>query len=90
MSGPDYPPTDRRKRVNMTVREDVMKEARELGLNTSRAAEAGIEAAIREEKGRRWKEENRDAIEAYNERLEKEGVLLPPPWWTEIEDEGEA
>ena len=90
MTGPAYPPAERRKRVNLTVREDVMKEARELGLNTSRAAEAGIEAAIRKEKGRRWKEENRDAIQAYNERVEREGVLLPPPWWTEIEDDGEA
>ena len=50
-----------RKRVNLTVREDIMAEARALGLNTSRAAEAGIEAAVREEKGRRWREENREA-----------------------------
>ena len=90
MTGPVYPPSDRRKRVNLTVREDVMKEARELGLNTSRAAEAGIEAAIREEKGRRWKEENRDAIRAHNERVEREGVYLPPPWWAELDGEDET
>ncbi len=84
MSDPDYTRTGRRKRVNLTVREDVMKKARELGLNTSRAAEAGIEAAIREEKGRRWKDENRDAIKAHNARVEREGVLLPPPWLDEI------
>lgn len=87
MSDPDYSRSDRRKRVNLTVREDVMQEARELGLNTSRAAEAGIEVAIREEKGRRWKEENREAIKAHNERVEREGPLLGTPWWAQPKDE---
>ena len=62
----------------------VMKEAKELGLNASKAAEAGIEAAVREEKGRRWLEENREAIKAHNRRIEREGVLLPPAWLDEI------
>jgi antitoxin CcdA len=76
-----------RKRVNLTVREDIMAEARALGLNTSRAAEAGIEAAVREEKGRRWREENCEAIEAHNRRIEREGTLLPTPWWAQPKDE---
>ncbi len=84
MSDHDYSQTPRRKRVNLTVREDVMKEAKELGLNASKAAEAGIEAAVREEKGRRWLEENREAIKAHNRRIEREGVLLPPAWLDEI------
>jgi antitoxin CcdA len=84
MSDHDYSQPPRRKRVNLTVREDVMKEAKELGLNASKAAEAGIEAAVREEKGRRWLEENRDAIQAHNRRIEREGVLLPPAWLDEI------
>lgn len=84
MSDHDYSQTPRRKRVNLTVREDVMKEAKELGLNASKAAEAGIESAVREEKGRRWLEENREAIKAHNRRIEREGVLLPPAWLDEI------
>lgn len=76
-----------RKRTSLTVREDVMAEARALGLNLSRAAEAGIEAAIREEKGRRWKEENREAIQAHNRRIEREGMLLPTPWWAQPKDD---
>lgn len=69
-----------RKRVNMTVREDVLAEAKTLGLNTSRAAEAGIEAAIREERSRRWLVENQAAIEAHNERIEHEGTVFTPGW----------
>jgi antitoxin CcdA len=83
MTDPDYSQSERRKRVNLTVREDIMAEARALGLNTSRAAEAGIDAAVREEKGRRWLEENKDAIKAHNERIAREGTLLPTPWWAE-------
>ena len=51
----DQPPN--RKRVNLTVREDVLSDAKALGLNASRAAEAGIEEAVRAEKGRRWRED---------------------------------
>ncbi|WP_323761884.1 type II toxin-antitoxin system CcdA family antitoxin [Maricaulis sp.] len=87
MSEPRYPVTQRRKRTNLTVREDVMAEAKALGLNTSRAAEAGIEAAIREEKGRRWLEENREGIKAHNERIAREGMLLPPQWWAQPEED---
>ncbi|WP_417486299.1 type II toxin-antitoxin system CcdA family antitoxin [Maricaulis sp.] len=82
-----YPSAERRKRTNLTVREDVMAEAKALGLNTSRAAEAGIEAAIREEKGRRWLEENREGIKAHNERIARDGMLLPPPWWAQPEED---
>lgn len=84
MTDPENNSADRRKRVNLTVREDVMKEARNLGLNTSRAAENGIEQAIREEKNRRWLAENRDAIRAHNERIACKGVFLPPAWLDEI------
>ena len=87
MSEPKYSQPERRKRTNLTVREDVLAEARALGLNTSRAAEAGIEAAIRDEKGRRWVEENREAIEAHNRRIAREGTLLPTPWWARPKDE---
>ncbi len=86
MHDPKYGQPERRKRTNLTVREDIMAEARALGLNTSRAAEAGIAAAVKAEKERRWREENAEAIKAYNRRIEQEGMLLPTPWWAEPRD----
>ncbi|WP_417467502.1 type II toxin-antitoxin system CcdA family antitoxin [Maricaulis sp.] len=74
-----------RKRVNLTVREDVMSEAQALDINISRAAEAGIEAALKAAQSRRWREDNADAIRAHNERIEREGMALPTPWWAEEE-----
>lgn len=36
-----------KRRVNLTIRRDVMARANELGLNVSQAAEDGIKSAIR-------------------------------------------
>jgi len=57
-----------------------MGEARALRLNTSRAAEAGIEAAVRKAKEKAWLLENADAIKAHNERIERSGVMITPIW----------
>ena len=78
-----YETPTNRQRVNLTVREDVLSEAQALNINISRAAEAGIEAALKAEQARRWQHDNADAIRAHNERVEREGLLLPAPWWSE-------
>jgi antitoxin CcdA len=63
-----------RQKVNLTIDRAVAEEARALGLNMSRLAEAAIATAARAERNRRWREENRAAIEAYNAFIEKHGV----------------
>lgn len=72
----------RRKRckVSLTIREDVMASARELSINASQAAEAGIAAAVKTAREQAWLEENREAIRAHNERIEREGMLYTPQW----------
>ncbi|MGD9785939.1 MAG: type II toxin-antitoxin system CcdA family antitoxin [Hyphomicrobiaceae bacterium] len=72
--------TAKRRPHSFTVRSDLMSEARALRLNTSRAAEAGIEAAVRKAKEKAWLEENAEAIRAYNERIEKHGTMIKPIW----------
>jgi len=70
----------KRRPVNLTIREDLIQEARSLNLNTSKAAEAGIAAAVKETRERKWLEENRQALSAHNRRVETEGTLLTPGW----------
>ena len=65
-----------KKSVNLSLDADLVDEARALGLTLSRAAEAGLRAAVREEKGRRWLEENAEAIRSSNEWVEKNGLPL--------------
>lgn len=65
-----------RKSTNLSLDKGMVEEARELGINLSRAAEEGIARTLKAERERRWKEENREAIEAYNEMIEREGLPL--------------
>jgi antitoxin CcdA len=54
----------------------LIEDARQLGINLSRACEQGIVAAVKAERERRWKDQNRDAIEDYNRWVEENGLPL--------------
>ena len=51
-------------------------EARSLGLDAAAIAAKAVKEAISAEKGRRWLEENREAIEAHNRWVEEHGLPL--------------
>jgi antitoxin CcdA len=70
----------KRKAINLTIREDILKEAKALSLNASKAAESGILAAIKNTREQCWLEENKSAFMAHNKRVETEGPLLTPDW----------
>ena len=63
-----------RRAANLSIDADLLAEAKALSVNISRAAEAGIDRAVREEKERLWKEENRESIEANNRYFEEHGL----------------
>lgn len=67
---------DRKRPTNVSLRESLVKEARQLGINVSQACEDGLAAAVKAEKGRRWKEENAEAIRSHNEYVAKHGLPL--------------
>lgn len=64
-----------KKAVNVTVNADLLSQARAAGLNLSAKLEEKLAEEIRALKKARWQEENRDAIEAYNRYVEKNGVF---------------
>jgi antitoxin CcdA len=72
--------TPKRKAINLTIREDILREAKSLKLNTSKAAETGILAAIKEAQEQAWLKENKLALMEHNKRIEDEGPLLSPEW----------
>ena len=53
---------------------DISAEARELGLDPEAIAAKAVEDAVKTERLRRWNEDNRDAIESWNELVEREGL----------------
>jgi antitoxin CcdA len=65
-----------RAKVNLSIDEAVTREARALGVNMSRVAEAAIAEAARLERNRRWREENREALAAYAREVERDGLPL--------------
>ena len=66
----------RRKSVNVSVREDVIAQAKKLGLNLSQITESALLDAVRASTFERWKMDNAKAIAAHNRRVDKEGALL--------------
>lgn len=66
----------RTSKTSMTLDRSVLDEARSLGINVSRAAETGIQAAIRARRAELWKQENAGAIADYNDWIAREGVPL--------------
>lgn len=66
----------RRRAANLSLDSELLTEAKALSVNLSRAAEEGIAKAVSAEKSRRWKIENHEAIERWNEYIDKNGLPL--------------
>ena len=64
-----------RKATNLSVNSDLLRIARKLRLNLSRELEVRLEQIIAERRRAAWLEENREAIDAYNEHVERDGVF---------------
>lgn len=66
----------RRRATNVSLPEDLVSEARELKVNVSRACEAGLVLAVKDEADRRWKIENADWIKAHHAWVEANELPL--------------
>lgn len=65
----------RKTATNLSLRADLVRRAKALGLNLSEVLDAALEQAVKEAEGRSWLEENREAIEEYNALVAKQGVF---------------
>jgi antitoxin CcdA len=75
MPAPVCDPKAPKKAVNLSINSDLLRQARALEVNLSQTLEAQLERLIREERARRWQEDNREAIEAHNRLVEKHGLF---------------
>ncbi|MDO9601503.1 MAG: type II toxin-antitoxin system CcdA family antitoxin [Rhodocyclaceae bacterium] len=64
-----------KKAANLSVRADLLEEARAYKINLSRTFETALTVEVKKEKERRWLEENRAAIEAYNREIAEFGLF---------------
>lgn len=65
-----------KRATNVSLSEALVTEARQLGINVSRACEIGLESEVRNERTKRWQEENAAAFDAWNAYVERNGVPL--------------
>jgi antitoxin CcdA len=65
-----------RKPTNVTLPEPLLREARDLGTSLSQACERGLREVVAETRAAKWLQENHDAIEAWNDYVETNGLPL--------------
>jgi antitoxin CcdA len=65
----------RKVATNLSVRADLVREARALDLNLSEIFEAAVTEAVRRKQREAWLRANRESIEAYNDRIARDGVF---------------
>ena len=63
-----------RRATNVSLNTDLVAKAKELGVNVSRACEAGLAEAVARAHAARWKEENREALDYARQFVEERGV----------------
>ena len=65
--------------VKLKINHELLLRARRLNINLSQAFEEQLATLIRKVERDQWVTENRDTIEAYNRRYEKEDIFAQKP-----------
>jgi antitoxin CcdA len=64
-----------KRSANLSVDAELLDKARALNVNLSQALDRELRRIVREAEAAAWLEENREAIEAYNRRVDEQGIL---------------
>ncbi|KUM53310.1 type II toxin-antitoxin system CcdA family antitoxin [Rheinheimera sp. EpRS3] len=70
------PEATHKKRTNLSIDSQLLQEAKQLGINVSQSAEAGLAQAVSQQKQQRWLQENNQAIESSNDFVAHHGLPL--------------
>ncbi len=60
--------------TNVSIRSDLIEQARALDINLSQEFENHLAEVIRRRRAEQWLRDNREAIEAYNRHIERDGL----------------
>jgi antitoxin CcdA len=64
-----------KKPTNVSINSDLLSKARSLQINLSATLECALIELVNEKQRELWREENRDAIAAYNQLVEEHGTF---------------
>lgn len=65
-----------KKATNVSLAESLLAEAKQLRINVSQAAEAGVARAVAEKRAELWLRENAEAFDCWNAYVEQNGLPL--------------
>jgi antitoxin CcdA len=64
-----------KRALNLSINSDLQEEARKYKVNLSKLLEQALIETLAEKKRTEWLEQNRTALEAYNQRIEERGTF---------------
>ena len=70
-----YDPKAPKKSTNLSVNSDLLTQAKQDNINLSKTLEQRLVEMLLEKKRCMWREKNKEAIDAYNSRVETSGVF---------------
>jgi antitoxin CcdA len=62
--------------INLSLTSKTVDMAKELGINLSQTVDAWLSEEVKRRYWEKWRDDNRDAMLAYNERIAREGLPL--------------
>ena len=65
-----------KRAANLSIDESLLAQAKELQVELSQAAEAGLAHAVAERRAEIWLKDNKDALESSNRYVEEHGLPL--------------
>jgi len=70
-----FNPNAQKKPTNLSINSDLLQQAKDLHVNLSQTLELRLAEILRDQKRREWQEDNQEAIEEYNKRIDARGVF---------------
>ncbi|NLW66771.1 MAG: type II toxin-antitoxin system CcdA family antitoxin [Bacteriovoracaceae bacterium] len=70
-----YDPKAPKKSTNLSINSDLLTQAKQNNINLSKTLEQRLVEMLLEKKRCMWREKNKEAIDAYNSRVETSGVF---------------
>ena len=65
-----------KKATNLSLNAKVLETAKQLGMNISQTVDTLLADEVKRRYWQKWRDDNREAFEAYNERIRQDGLPL--------------
>ncbi len=70
-----FNPSSPKKSANLSINAELLQQAKELDINLSQTLERHLAEIVRQARREKWLAESKEAMDAYNRRVEERGVF---------------